>query len=148
MTETTYSTSQTAQKAGVSRKALRLYEQRGLLPAPMRTAAGYRRYTATDLDALVFIRRARALGLGLHDIATVLSLHQQGRAPCDDVRTLLDDRITEVDATIAELQALRTTLAAARTQPAAAGSSRWICPVIEHATETADQHRTAPTTQA
>lgn len=33
-----------AAKSGVSRKALRLYEAAGILPAPRRTASGYRTY--------------------------------------------------------------------------------------------------------
>ena len=33
-----------AARSGVSRKALRLYEARGILPAPSRTASGYRVY--------------------------------------------------------------------------------------------------------
>lgn len=40
---------QAAQAAGVTRKAIRVYEARGLLPAAERTTAGYRVYdTATS----------------------------------------------------------------------------------------------------
>ena len=35
-----------AARTGVSRKALRLYEARGILPPALRTASGYRRYPA------------------------------------------------------------------------------------------------------
>ena len=38
-----------AARSGVSRKAIRLYEARGILPPPRRTPAGYRRYPA-DVD--------------------------------------------------------------------------------------------------
>lgn len=52
-----------AQAAGLTRKAVRLYEERGLLPPAQRTAAGYRLYNQDDVDTLTFIRRARALDL-------------------------------------------------------------------------------------
>ncbi len=56
---------QVARAAGVSTKAVRLYEARGLLPVAPRTAGGYRVFTESDVDTVRFIRRARSLGLGL-----------------------------------------------------------------------------------
>jgi len=38
-----------AARSGLSRKALRLYEARGLLPASRRTPAGYRLYAPDTL---------------------------------------------------------------------------------------------------
>ena len=52
-----------AQATGVPAKTIRYYEQVGVLPAPARTAAGYRQYTRHAVHRLLFIRRARALGL-------------------------------------------------------------------------------------
>jgi len=98
---------QAAQAAGVTRKAVRVYEAKGLLPGTRRTASGYRVYDRHDIELLTFIRRARTLGLRLDDIRDVLSIHASGRPPCATVRALLDD----VDSTIAELRALRTSLA-------------------------------------
>ncbi|GIX49725.1 MAG: hypothetical protein KatS3mg131_3936 [Candidatus Tectimicrobiota bacterium] len=51
-----------ARATGVASKAIRYYEQVGVLPAPARSAAGYRQYTRHDVHRLLFIRRARALG--------------------------------------------------------------------------------------
>jgi DNA-binding transcriptional MerR regulator len=39
-----------AARSGLSRKALRLYEARGILPAPRRTPSGYRVYPQDVLD--------------------------------------------------------------------------------------------------
>ncbi len=44
-----------AAKSGFSRKALLVYERRGILPAPRRTPAGYRAYPETVLGALAFV---------------------------------------------------------------------------------------------
>jgi DNA-binding transcriptional MerR regulator len=39
-----------ARRAGVSAKAVRLYESRGILPPAERTEAGYRTYTEGDVE--------------------------------------------------------------------------------------------------
>ena len=49
--------------SGVTRRALRLYEARGLLGEPERTESGYRLYGVTELVRAIRIRRLRTLGL-------------------------------------------------------------------------------------
>jgi DNA-binding transcriptional MerR regulator len=61
-----------AQQAGVSERALRYYQQLGLL-APMCTAGGLRRYSDADLARVAHIRELQTLlGLNLDEIAAVL----------------------------------------------------------------------------
>src|SRR2546428_13371219 len=54
-----------AARGGTTRKAVRLYETAGILPAPRRTASGYRVYDAEALRLLGFVRPAQRLGLTL-----------------------------------------------------------------------------------
>ena len=56
--------SEAAIRLGVSAKALRLYEQRGLI-APIRTAAGWRTYGPVEMARAAEIVALRALGLSL-----------------------------------------------------------------------------------
>ena len=56
---------QLAEVTSVPAKTIRYYEQVGVLPAPSRSAAGYRQYYRRDIHRLLFIRRARSLGLPL-----------------------------------------------------------------------------------
>lgn len=105
---------QAAEAAGLTRKAVRVYEAKDLLPAAERTVAGYRLYAEYDVELLTFIRRARTLGLHLDDIRDVLSICDGGTPPCATVRDLLDTRIAEIDATVTELLALRKALAETR----------------------------------
>ncbi len=63
--------SDAARRLGVSAKALRLYEQRGLV-TPMRTAAGWRVYGPGEMSRLREIVALRALGLSLGEVARVL----------------------------------------------------------------------------
>ncbi|MEU9244399.1 MerR family transcriptional regulator [Streptomyces sp. NPDC048385] len=124
---------QAARAAGLTRKAVRVYEAKGLLPAAERTAAGYRLYRQADVELLIFIRRARILGLHLDDIRDILATRGGGIPPCATVRDLLDDRITEIDATVAELLALRRTLTETRRRADDCTDDRpvTICAVIE-----------------
>ncbi|WP_343577759.1 MerR family DNA-binding protein, partial [Mycobacterium sp.] len=112
---------------------MRVYEAKGLLPPAERTGAGYRLYTDADVDLLIFIRRARQLGLRLDDIRHVLAVHQGGDTPCGTVRDLIDQRITEIDTLVDELLALRTTLSQTRARAAASMDTRpvTVCPIIE-----------------
>lgn len=139
MATDTVTAGQAASRAGITRKALRLYEAKGLVDEPPRTPAGYRLYCADDVAVLTFIRQARTLGLRLDDIAAILDIRRHGSTPCTAVRTLIDTRIDEIDSAIADLRALRRSLVSTRgvhsvdrdavTAPAA------ICPIVEYTIE-------------
>jgi MerR family transcriptional regulator, repressor of the yfmOP operon len=62
-----------AEKAGVSQRALRYYQQRGLLTPRGCTPGGLRRYSEDDLARVARIRELQdLLGLNLDEIALVL----------------------------------------------------------------------------
>ena len=52
--EAPLSIGQLARAAGVTDKTIRFYEQIGVLPAARRSASGYRQYSRSDADRLVF----------------------------------------------------------------------------------------------
>ena len=74
------SPSEAARRLGVSAKALRLYEQRGLV-APLRTAAGWRAYGPAEMARAGEVAALRALGLSLAQVARVLGGDAQGLEP-------------------------------------------------------------------
>ena len=59
-------------RAGSTAKTIRYYEEVGVLPPAPRNGAGYRQYSRVDVDRLLFIRRARALGLSLTDLKVLV----------------------------------------------------------------------------
>jgi DNA-binding transcriptional MerR regulator len=63
--------SEAARQLGTSTKALRLYEERGLLK-PLRTAAGWRAYGPEEMARAAEIVELRALSLSLAEVARVL----------------------------------------------------------------------------
>lgn len=122
---------QACRAAGVTRKAIRVYEQRGLLNPCARTTAGYRLFSEDEVATLRFVRRARALGLALDDVADILAQQRAGISPCGSVRTRIAARINEVDDAIAELQALRASLVAADATCTTPAADPTTCPIIE-----------------
>ncbi|RFZ21407.1 HTH-type transcriptional regulator CueR [Mycobacterium marinum] len=122
-----------AAAAGLSPKAVRFYETRGLMPDSTRSANGYRLYTHTDIARLRFIAAARQLGLHVDQVAEILAAAHDGQRPCATTNKLLDQRIAEIDHVMAELSALRNTLTTARETPAAdTATDAAICPVLEN----------------
>jgi MerR family copper efflux transcriptional regulator len=103
-----------ARASGLAPSAVRYYEQLGLLPAPERTASGYRSYADEAVDRLAFIRSAQAVGLTLAEVRQVLGVRDAGEAPCRVVTELIDRRYAEVRARITELQALERDLSRLR----------------------------------
>lgn len=101
-----------ADKAGVSADTVRYYERLGLLGSPARTAGGYRVYTEADLGRLLFIRRAKLLGLSLDEIRGLLGVAQEGecRPLRREVAELLRRKIGECEERLAELSAFKSSL--------------------------------------
>jgi DNA-binding transcriptional MerR regulator len=96
-----------AARSGTTRKSLRRYEAVGILPAPRRTAAGYRVYDDESLALLAFIASARRLGFTLDEIRQIVAIKRSGRAPCVHVRGLVGRKMAELDRARARLTALR-----------------------------------------
>lgn len=99
-----------AQRSGIPAKTLRYYEDIGLLRPPERSASGYRDYRPEVLDRLAFIKSSQALGLSLGEIRSIISMREDGDAPCSHVLQLLLDRSIEIDRTIRDLRNLKAEL--------------------------------------
>lgn len=100
-----------AQAAGVSIKAIRLWEAKGLVPPVPRTEAGYRLFTEDDVELLRFIRHAKLLNFSLDEIREILDMRRGYCAPCGRVAAILDAHIAKVDHAIMELHRRRRWLA-------------------------------------
>jgi len=98
--------------SGISAKAIRYYEQIGLLPPAQRLPNGYRVYNESDLARLKLVRGARQLDLSLEEIRAVLALRDRGEAPCRTLLDLLAAKGREIEARIQGLRALQRDLEA------------------------------------
>lgn len=121
------SPSEAAHRLGVSAKALRLYEQRGLL-SPARTAAGWRAYGPDEMARGARIAALRRLGLSLAQVARVLAGHPEDLGPALAAHAAaLEGRARELAATIEEVRRLRSELDLGRT-PALEDLARLLAP--------------------
>jgi DNA-binding transcriptional MerR regulator len=103
--------SEAADRLGVSTKALRLYEERGLL-APIRTAAGWRAYGPCEMARLAEIAALRSLGLSLAQVARVLAGEAKDLEPALAAhQAALESRVRSTAETMAKVRELRAGIA-------------------------------------
>jgi len=68
---------------GASRKAIRLYESMGLIPAPMRKGQ-YRVYDERDVNVVRMIRRAQEVGFKLAELKRIVEIKvAENRCPIE-----------------------------------------------------------------
>ncbi len=107
-----------AARAGVSERALRYYQQIGLLVPARTTPGGLRRYSEEDLARVARIRELQTLlGLNLDEIAVVLRNEDritQIRLSYHDERTSEDERRRLTREYLALAEDLRATVRAKR----------------------------------
>lgn len=114
-----YGITELAKEYGISLRAIRFYEDKGLL-APRRINGG-RAYTRRDRVRLGLILRGKAVGMSLAEIEHILSLygdHGEGHAQqleylvdrIDAAMTELETRRNNIEAMLGELGEVRTQL--------------------------------------
>jgi DNA-binding transcriptional MerR regulator len=99
-----YSIGDMAGQLGISTRAIRFYEDQGML-APQR-AGGNRVYAARDMARLKLILRGKRLGFSLSDIRELLDLYDADRDHVEQLRQTLDkgrSRIAELEQQMTEL---------------------------------------------
>jgi len=99
-----------AKRTGVTVETIRYYENQALIPAPPRTEAGYRLYTADTIRRVRFIQRAKELGFSLKDINALLTLRSQAGVKCGKVKTQALEKIAEIEEKIGDLTRIRAAL--------------------------------------
>lgn len=99
-----------ARLVGVSADTLRLYERKGLLRAPLRTANGYRCYSDDAVARVRLIRAALSIGFTLDELAKILKIRDAGGAPCQKVRDIVAAKLQGLKQHIDQLVALREQL--------------------------------------
>jgi DNA-binding transcriptional MerR regulator len=98
-----------ASETGLSRDALRFYEQRGLIRST-RSANGYRTYASETVQLVGYIRTAQGLGFSLAEIGESLPALWSSDTPATAVASLLADKVNMIDRKIEELTALKNAL--------------------------------------
>lgn len=101
---------QLARKTGCNLETIRYYEKVGLLPAPQRSANGYRVYSPELAQRLQFILRARDLGFTMDEIRSLLTLTDTGAQTCAEVMERAQAHRLRIRRRIAELRRMEQIL--------------------------------------
>jgi DNA-binding transcriptional MerR regulator len=124
------SPSEAARRLGISAKALRHYERRGLV-IPLRSAAGWRTYGPDQIARAAEIAALRALGLNLTQVARVLGgdakVLEQALAMHQNA---LEGRVRDLTSIVARVRDLRIDLAQGKV-PRSAELARLVRPSPE-----------------
>jgi DNA-binding transcriptional MerR regulator len=98
--------SELADHVGVATSTVRYYERIGLLTEPARTPSGYREYGDEAAVRLLFISRARRMGLTCDQILDLLPIWAGTNcgAAHERVSQLITDKKAEIAQRVAELQ--------------------------------------------
>ncbi len=96
-----------AQACDVNVETIRYYQRIGIIGEPEKPAQGFRQYPASDIDRVLFIKRAQALGFSLQEINELLALDE---SCCEDVREKAIEKRDHIEAQIKDLQQLKSSL--------------------------------------
>jgi Hg(II)-responsive transcriptional regulator len=125
-----------ASAAGVNAQTIRYYERSGLFRAPQRTPGGYRQFGPDELQRLLFIRRAQAVGFSLEEVRELLALRVHDARSCTSVSRRVEAKIETTEQKIRELQRLLKSLKGLSASCAARERTA-DCPVLEALAEDA-----------
>jgi DNA-binding transcriptional MerR regulator len=108
--------SELADRVGVATSTVRYYERVGLLSAPDRTDSGYREYDEDAANRLLFIARARKMGLSCEQIVDLLPIWDgvNCSAAHERVGELIEEKRAEINERIKELRRFASQLDSAR----------------------------------
>lgn len=123
-------TGQLAKKANVNVETIRYYERRGLIPEPLRSESGYRRYSQDSIARIQFIKRAKELGFSLKEVSELLSLRVDPNTNCADVKRMAEVKITDIKEKIHALQRIKEALTKLRESCKGSGPASK-CPILE-----------------
>ena len=114
--------SDVAKKTGLTSKAIRFYEEKGLVTPPLRSENGYRSYSQQHLDELTLLRQARQVGFNLEECRELIFLFNDPSRHSADVKRRTLEKVAEIERHISELQGMRQTPVPAMTARTARSS--------------------------
>ena len=112
-TDRLYRVGSLARETGKTVRAIRFYEELGLLDPVSRTQGGFRQYDGSALVRIHWIDRLQELGFSLKDIGTFLeSIRGQETAPAamEQLASSYEAKLSETRAAITRMQALEREL--------------------------------------
>ncbi len=117
-----------AAAANVNVETIRYYQRLNLIREPDKPIQGYRKYPASHISRIRFIKRSQQLGFTLKEISDLLEL---GDGHCQEVQELATQKIHKIDERISDLQAMSEALNDLLSRCHAGGQKDAQCALIE-----------------
>lgn len=111
-----FTISELAGELGISTRAIRFYEEKGLL-SPRRSAGKQRQYTRRDRARLKLILRGKRFGYSLSQIAEMIGMAEVDLDEAEQIRRSLaygEQKLAEIAQRLEELRLLRQDILAVR----------------------------------
>jgi DNA-binding transcriptional MerR regulator len=96
-----YSIGEVSSLTGVTSRALRHYEDKGLINPSFRASNGYRHYSEQTINKIKEIKKLREMNFSLEEIKSLLLLNQNGFT--EIVKTKLEEKIASIEAEVSKL---------------------------------------------
>ena len=113
--------------AVVGVETIRFYQRRGLVPEPPKPNGAIRRYGATDVERLRFVKSAQSLGFSLDEVAELLRL--EDGAHCKEASSLAETKLANIRRKLADLSRMETALSGL-VEACHVGRGKVSCPLI------------------
>ncbi|MBT0721605.1 Cu(I)-responsive transcriptional regulator [Rosenbergiella collisarenosi] len=120
--------SQAAQRTGLTSKAIRFYEDRGLFTPPSRNSNGYRDYHEQHITELTLIKQAKAVGFSLDECQELVSLYHNPQRRSAEIKARTLQKIEQLTQQLAEITQMRERLI--RLAEHCPGDDSAECPII------------------
>ena len=110
-------------------KAVRYYDNIGLVKPYQNISSGYREYNEEDVLKLKFVGKARKFNFSIDECRELLSLYENKSRPSKDVKKLTLEKISQIDDKLKQLQNLKDELTYLADN--CQGDDRPNCPILD-----------------
>ena len=132
-----------AKTCGVNVETVRYYHRRGLLPAPPKSASGYRHYSEADVERICFIKGAQKVGFTLKEIGELLALRMDSVTSAVEMKQRTVQKIADIETKIRSLEDMKKALI--KLKATCKGSDNTSpCPILETLGQFGETHSCCP----
>ena len=118
-----------AKLSNLTIKAVRYYDNVGLVKPIQNISTGYRDYTEEEVAKLKFIGKARKFDFSINECKELLSLYENKNRTSKEVKKITLEKISQIDIKLKDLNDLRKELSFLASN--CHGDDRPNCPIIE-----------------
>ena len=118
-----------SQLSNLTVKAVRYYDNIGLVKPIQNIFSGYREYDDKDVLKLKFVGKARQFNFSINECRELLSLYENKDRPSKEVKKLTLKKISQIDEKLKQLQNLKDELSYLADN--CHGDDRPNCPILD-----------------